>query len=142
MYPFLFTAAYKILRVYFFDNIYFCDLDLVYYHSYIFAEPLYSHSIFQYVLGGSEMKIQPIGDRVLVKLETAEEKTAGGIFIPQTAQEKTQIGKVVAVGDDKDAIKVKVGQKVMYDKYAGTNIKADGEDQLILRMSDILAVIG
>ncbi len=88
------------------------------------------------------MKIQPIGDRVLVKLETAEDKTAGGIFIPQTAQEKTQIGKVVAVGDDKDAIKVKVGQKVMYDKYAGTNIKADGEDQLILRMSDILAVIG
>ena len=87
------------------------------------------------------MKIKPLGDRVLVKLENVEEKTSGGIFIPQTAQEKTQTGKIVAVGDDKDAITVKVGQKIMYDKYAGTSVKVDGDEQLILRMSDILAVI-
>jgi chaperonin GroES len=87
------------------------------------------------------MKIKPIGDRVLVKMEEVEEKTAGGIYIPQTAQEKTQIGKVVAIGDDKEAIKVKVGQKILYDKYAGTTIKLDGEDQLIMKMADILAII-
>lgn len=87
------------------------------------------------------MKIKPIGDRILVKLEEVEEKTSGGIFIPQTAQEKTQTGVVVAVGDDEDVIKVKPGQKVMYDKYAGTTISVDAEEQLILRMSDILAVI-
>jgi chaperonin GroES len=87
------------------------------------------------------MKIKPIGDRILVKLEDVEEKTSGGIFIPQTAQEKTQTGVVVAVGDDEDVIKVKPGQRVMYDKYAGTTISVDAEDQLILRMSDILAVI-
>jgi chaperonin GroES len=87
------------------------------------------------------MKIKPIGDRILVKMEGVEEKTAGGIFIPQTAQEKTQIGKVLAVGDDKEMIKVKVGQKVMYDKYAGTTIKVDGDEQLIVKMPDILAVI-
>lgn len=87
------------------------------------------------------MKIKPIGDRILVRMEGVEEKTAGGIFIPQTAQEKTQIGKVLAVGDDKEMIKVKVGQKVMYDKYAGTSVKVDGEEQLILKMPDILAII-
>ena len=87
------------------------------------------------------MKVKPIGDRVLVKLEDVEEKTAGGIYIPQTAQEKTQIGIVVAVGDDKEAIKVKVGQKIMYDKYAGTTIIIEGEEQLLIRMSDILAII-
>ncbi len=87
------------------------------------------------------MKIKPIGDRVLVKLESVEEKTSGGIFIPQTAQEKTQTGKIIAVGDDKDAIKVKVGQKIMYDKYAGTSVKVEGEEQLIIKMADILAVI-
>ncbi|TFG65182.1 MAG: co-chaperone GroES [Spirochaetales bacterium] len=87
------------------------------------------------------MKIKPLGDRVLVKMEEVEEKTKGGIYIPQTAQEKTQIGKVVAVGDDKDAIKVKSGDKVMYDKYAGTNVKIDGADHLILKMADILATI-
>jgi len=87
------------------------------------------------------MKVKPIGDRVLVKLEETEEKTSGGIYIPQTAQEKTQVGKVVAIGDDKEAIQVKVGQKIMYDKYAGTTIKVDGEEQLILKMADILAII-
>ncbi len=86
------------------------------------------------------MKIKPLGDRVLVKLEEIEEKTAGGIFIPQTAQEKTQSGTVVAVGDD-EMIKVKAGQKVMYDKYAGTSVTMDNEDHLLIRYSDILAVI-
>ena len=87
------------------------------------------------------MKIKPLGDRVLLKTEEGETKTAGGLFIPQTAQEKTQIGKVAAVGDDKDAIKVKAGDRVMYDKYAGTNVKIDGVEHLIVKMSDILAVI-
>ncbi|MCF7944274.1 MAG: co-chaperone GroES, partial [Spirochaetia bacterium] len=70
-----------------------------------------------------------------------EEKTASGIFIPQTAQEKTQTAEVVAVGDDKDVINVKPGQKIMYDKYAGTSVKVDGNEHLLLRMSDILAII-
>ncbi len=87
------------------------------------------------------MKIKPIGDRVLIKMEEVEEKTASGIYIPQTAQEKTQTGVVTAVGDDKEAITVKVGDKIMYDKYAGTAIKVDGEENLLVRMSDILAVI-
>jgi chaperonin GroES len=87
------------------------------------------------------MKIKPLGDRVLLKIAEGEQKTSGGIYIPQTAQEKTQEGVVVAVGDDKDAIKVKVKDRVMYDKYAGTTIKVNGEEQLIVKMSDILAVI-
>lgn len=86
------------------------------------------------------MKIKPLGDRVLVKLEEVEEKTAGGIFIPQTAQEKTQSGLVVAVGED-EMIQVKEGQKVMYDKYAGTQVSVDNVDHLLIRYSDILAII-
>ena len=87
------------------------------------------------------MKVKPLNDRVLVKLEKSESKSAGGIIIPDTAQEKTQIGVVVAVGDDKEAIKVKAGDKVMHDKYAGTQVKIAGEEHLILKMADILAVI-
>jgi chaperonin GroES len=87
------------------------------------------------------MKVRPLADRVIVKLEQKEAKTAGGIIIPDTAQEKTQEGTVVAIGDDKDVIKVAVGQKVMYDKYAGTQIKIDNVDHLILKMADIVAVI-
>jgi chaperonin GroES len=86
------------------------------------------------------MKIKPLGDRVLVKLQYAEEKTSGGIIIPDTAQEKTQQGVVLAVGDD-EAIKVKVKDKIMYDKYAGTTVKVNGEEQLILKMSDIIAKV-
>ena len=86
------------------------------------------------------MKIKPLGDRVLVKLEEVEEKTAGGIFIPQTAQEKTQSGVVVAVGED-ETIKVKEGQKIMYDKYAGTAVSIDNVDHLLIRYSDILAIM-
>ena len=87
------------------------------------------------------MKVKPLADRVMVKLEKNEAKTAGGIIIPDTAQEKTQQGVVVEVGDDKDVIKVKAGQKVMYDKYAGTQVKVNGEEHLILKMSDIIAVV-
>ena len=86
------------------------------------------------------MKINPLNDRVLVKSTVTEEKTASGLFIPQTSQEKTQIAVVEAIGDD-EAIKVKVGDKVLHDKYAGTNVKVDGEDYLILSMGDILAIV-
>lgn len=87
------------------------------------------------------MNVKPLGERVLVKVKESETKTAGGIIIPQTAQEKTQTGIVIAVGTDTDAIKVKVGDEVMYDKYAGTQIKLDGADHLIVKMDDILAVL-
>ncbi len=87
------------------------------------------------------MKIKPLGDRVLLKVSEGEQKSSGGIYIPETAQEKTQEGVVVAIGDDKDAIKVKVKDRVMYDKYAGTTIKVNGEERLIVKGDDILAVI-
>ncbi|MHC6204032.1 co-chaperone GroES [Breznakiellaceae bacterium SP9] len=87
------------------------------------------------------MHIRPLADRVIVKLEKNEAKTAGGIIIPDTAQEKTQEGVVVAIGDDKEVIKVTVGQKVMHDKYAGMQVKIDGVDHLVLKMADIIAVI-
>lgn len=86
------------------------------------------------------MKIKPLGDRILVKMQEMDQKTKGGIYIPQTAQEKTQEGVVLAVGDD-EAIKVKPNDRVVYDKYAGTTIKVDGEEQLILKAADILAKI-
>lgn len=87
------------------------------------------------------MKVIPLADRVLVKTEKTESKTASGIIIPDTAQEKTQIAVVIAVGDDKEKIKVKDGDRIMYDKYAGTNIKIEGEDHLILKAGDIIAII-
>jgi chaperonin GroES len=87
------------------------------------------------------MKVKPLADRVMVKLEKNEAKTAGGIIIPDTAQEKTQQGVVVEVGDDADVIKVKAGQKVMYDKYAGTQIKIEGVEYLIVKMADIIAIV-
>ena len=86
------------------------------------------------------MKIKPLGDRILVKVNPPETRTKGGIILPDTAQEKTQNGTVIAIGDS-DQIKVKVGDKVMYDKYAGTSIKIDDEEHLILKMNDILAII-
>jgi len=94
------------------------------------------------------MKVNPLGDRALIKVQEGDSKTAGGIIIPQTAQEKTQTGVVVAVGpgarDDSGKLvplEVKVGNKVMYDKYAGTQVKIDGTDHLIVKMSDILATL-
>lgn len=87
------------------------------------------------------MKVKPLGDRILIKIEEAETKTASGIFIPQSAQEKTQTGVVVAIGDDTDAISVKTGDKVMYDKYAGTSVKIDGADHLIVNIGDVIAIV-
>ena len=85
------------------------------------------------------MKIRPLGERVLVKIDQAEEKTASGLFIPQTSQEKTQFGTVCEVGADVKT--VKKGERILHDKYAGTSIKVDGEDYLILAVKDVLAVI-
>lgn len=88
------------------------------------------------------MKVKPLADRVLVKVEKTEAKTAGGIIIPDTVtQEKTQTGVVEAVGTDSEKILVSVGQKVMYDKYSGVQIKVDGEEYLILKMADVVAVL-
>ena len=89
------------------------------------------------------MTIKPLQDRVLIKVAQAETKTSSGIIIPDTAQEKTQNGVVVAVGPgtEKEKITVSVGQKVMYDKYAGSQMKIDGAEHLIVKMSDIIAVI-
>ncbi len=86
------------------------------------------------------MKVTPLGDRILIKQTESEEKTKGGLFIPDTAKEKTTEGIVEAVGDSED-VKVKVKDRVIFDKYAGTTLKIDGEDRLILKMDDILAVV-
>ena len=85
------------------------------------------------------MTVKPLGERVLVKADKVEEKTASGLFIPQTSQEKTQFAMVVSVGSDVKS--VKAGEKILHDKYAGTVLKLDGEDYLILNQKDILAVI-
>ena len=86
------------------------------------------------------MTVKPLGERVLVKMDKVEEKTAGGIYSPQTAQqEKTQIAVIEAIGADVKT--VKAGQKILHDKYAGTSVKIDGEDYLILNIKDVLAVI-
>jgi len=94
------------------------------------------------------MKIRPLDDRVVVEPVEAEEKTAGGIVLPDTAKEKPQKGKIVAVGDgkllddgDRGAMSVKKGDLVLYAKYGGTEIKIDGKDLLIMRESDILAKV-
>lgn len=91
----------------------------------------------------SKVNIKPLADRVVVEAAPAEEKTAGGIIIPDTAKEKPQRGKVVAVGSGKkdEPVTVKVGDTVLYGKYSGTEIQIDGKDYLIMRESDIFAVI-
>lgn len=90
------------------------------------------------------MKIKPLADRVLVKADPAEEKTAGGLFIPETAKEKPLAGTVVAAGPGTEEVKmeVKAGDRVLYGKYAGTEITHDSETYLIMKQSDIFAVIG
>ena len=90
-----------------------------------------------------KLNITPLHDRVIVKPAAAEEKTAGGIIIPDTAKEKPQKGTVVAVGNGtKDhQMTVKVGDTVLYGKYAGTELKLEGKDYLIMREDDILAII-
>ena len=89
------------------------------------------------------MKVKPLADRVLVKNDKAETKTSSGIIIPEAAQEKTQTATVVEVGPGTEKVKISVknGDRIMYDKYAGTPITIDGEDHLILKMDDIIAVI-
>ena len=91
----------------------------------------------------AKIKIQPLADRVLVEPASADEKTSGGIIIPDTAQEKPQKGKVVAVGSGKpdEPMTVKAGNTVLYGKYSGTEINIDGKDYLIMRESDIYAII-
>ncbi len=89
------------------------------------------------------VSITPLHDRVIVKPAPAEEKTAGGIIIPDTAKEKPQRGTVVAAGPGKkdEPMTVKNGDTILYGKYAGTEVSFEGEDYLIMRESDILAVI-
>ena len=89
------------------------------------------------------MKFRPLHDRVLIKVLDSEEKTAGGIIIPDTAKEKPQKGTVVSVGPGttENPITVKVGDSVLYGKYAGTELQHDGEDYLIMKESDILAIV-
>ena len=90
-----------------------------------------------------KVNIKPLADRVLVRPAPAEEKTKGGIIIPDTAKEKPQKGEVIAVGQGKkdEPITVKVGDQVLYGKYSGTEVTIDGEDLLIMRESDIYAVV-
>ncbi len=94
------------------------------------------------------MNLKPLADRVVVKVLEAEEKTASGIVIPDKAKEKPQEGKVVAVGTGKvldngtkTEMEVKEGDKILFSRYAGTEVKVDGEEYLILRQDDILALV-
>jgi chaperonin GroES len=92
--------------------------------------------------------VKPLADRVFVKVSASEEKTAGGILLPDTAKEKPQVGEIVQIGpgrrnDDgsRQALEVQVGDKVLYSKYAGTDIKLGGDDYVLLAEKDILAVV-
>jgi chaperonin GroES len=94
------------------------------------------------------MNLRPLQDRIIVKRVEEETKTAGGLFIPETAKEKPQRGKIVAVGNGKKTedgkvlpLDVKVGDVVLFGKYAGTEVKVDGDDFLMMREDDILAVV-
>jgi len=93
------------------------------------------------------MKLQPLGDRVVVKSSESEEKTKSGIVLPETAKEKPQEGEVIAVGSGRYEegkrvpLEVKQGDKIIYSKYGGTEVKVDGEEYLILSERDILAIV-
>ena len=94
------------------------------------------------------MKIRPLQDRVIVKRIAEEEKTKGGIIIPDTAKEKPQEGKIIAVGKGKTSdegklipLEVKVGDRILFGKYSGSEVKLNGEEHLIMREDDILGVI-
>jgi chaperonin GroES len=94
------------------------------------------------------MNIKPLGERVVVKVLESEEKTKSGIVLPDTAKEKPQMGKVLAVGPgkvldngQKVPVDVKAGDKVLFAKYAGTEVKLDGEEYMVLKENDILAII-
>lgn len=93
--------------------------------------------------------IRPLGDRVLLQRVEAEDKTAGGILLPESAKEKPKEGKIVAVGDgrmldngERSSFSVKNGDRVLFSSYAGTEVKVDGEEYLIMREEDILGIIG
>jgi chaperonin GroES len=97
----------------------------------------------------SKVNIRPLGDRVLVQRVEAEEKTAGGILLPESAKEKPKEGKIIAIGTGKilesgerAEFSVKVGDRVLFTSYGGTDVKYDGDDYLIMHESDILGVIG
>ena len=94
------------------------------------------------------MKLKPLGDRIVVKVLEREEKTKGGLFLPDTAKEKPTEGEVVAVGTgkildngQKQPVEVKVGDRIIFSKYAGTEVKVDGEDLVIFSERDVLAII-
>ncbi|MEO0538259.1 MAG: co-chaperone GroES [Cyanobacteria bacterium P01_A01_bin.123] len=96
----------------------------------------------------SVSSVKPLGDRVFVKVSASEEKTAGGILLPDTAKEKPQIGEITAIGPGKhsddgtrQAMEVKVGDQVLYSKYAGTEIKLGGDEYVLLSEKDILAIV-
>jgi chaperonin GroES len=98
---------------------------------------------------GSGMKFRPLHDRVLVRRVEAEEKTAGGIIIPDTAKEKPQEGEVIAVGSGAKGedgtitpLDVKAGDKILFGKWSGTEVKIDDEDLIIMKESDILGIVG
>jgi chaperonin GroES len=93
--------------------------------------------------------LKPLGDRIIIELVELEEKTASGIVLPDTAKEKPQEGKVIAVGTgrvldngERVALEVSVGDSIIFSKYAGTEVKYDGNEYLIVRENDILAIIG
>ncbi len=92
--------------------------------------------------------VKPLGDRVFIKVSASEEKTAGGILLPDTAKEKPQVGEIAAVGPGKRnddgsyaEVEVKVGDKVLYSKYAGTDVKLGGDEYVLLAEKDILAIV-
>lgn len=92
------------------------------------------------------MNLRPLGDRIVIKKVEVEEKTKSGIVLPSTAKEQPQMAEVVAIGaditnDEKKKDQIKVGDKVIFSKYAGTEIKVDGEEVTILKLSDILAIV-
>ncbi len=93
--------------------------------------------------------VKPLGDRVFLKVSPSEEKTSGGIYLPDNAKEKPQVGEIVAVGAGKrnedgsrQEMEVKIGDKVLYSKYAGTDIKLGNEEYVLLAEKDILAIVG
>jgi chaperonin GroES len=98
---------------------------------------------------GGSMKVRPLHDRILVKRVEEEKKTAGGIIIPDTAKEKPQEGRVIAVGNGKVTengkvipLEVSAGDRILFGKYSGSEITLDGEEHLIIREEDVLAVLG
>jgi chaperonin GroES len=100
------------------------------------------------VKGGSSLNIKPLGERIVLKVMESEERTKSGIVLPDTAKEKPQMGKVLAVGQGKVLdngqripLDVKVGDQVLFAKYAGTEVKLDGEEYMVLKESDIFGIV-